>query len=79
MRHVMKNGTVFTSPITDVEGKDPIEWRLRHNQVSIDGSDMMLVASMLDSYQHLIMSTSKKRSEVMSQMKNDILKRVIDG
>lgn len=72
MRHEMENGTTFTSPFNDKQGSDSIEWRLRYSQDSITGSDMYLIASMLQSFCEIIMKPVKTRNRILSKMRRDV-------
>lgn len=73
MIHRMEDGTTFHSPAKKDCGLfDSLEWMLRHNQYHIGPTEMMEAASILASFESLIMMSQRKRNKIMSQMKRDI-------
>jgi hypothetical protein len=72
MRHKFENGTVFHSPY-EFSLNDSLEWRLRHNQDNITSEDMMKAATILHSFDEIIMMSQTKRNKILSKMKSDAI------
>jgi chemotaxis methyl-accepting protein methylase len=70
VRHEFENGTVFHSPY-EFSFNDSLEWKLRHNQDNITKEDMMKAATILHSFDVLIMMSQTKRNKILSKMKSD--------
>jgi hypothetical protein len=73
MRHKFENGTVFHSPY-EFSLNDSLEWKLMHNQDNVTREDMMKAATILHSFDILIMMSQKKRNKIIAKMKREAIK-----
>lgn len=72
MRHKFDNGTMFYSPY-EFSLNDSLEWKLRYNQDSVTKEDLMKAATILHSFDVLIMMPQKKRNKIIAKMKSDAI------
>lgn len=72
MKHKFEDGTVFYSTY-EFSLNDSLEWKLRHNQDSVTKEDLMKAATILHSFDVIIMMPQKKRNKIIAKMKSDAI------